>query len=345
MLGCGSWTVMATARGGAGAFIDIPFSSLSFTRPLNGSASISLSLAATEGIRCCEVFDAIEPWRDELVAYRDGELATVGPITRCEVGGDGLSIQASDLSVWGDKRWIERDMLLTGDPARLFGEIFDAAMEVDDSPNIVCHMRNVGTIESREFLAEQYQRAGDAWRELSTSTLLDYVTIGRTIYAGDLESVFGSEPFIVHEQGLTSLRAVKDADRFATDLALVGNTPISGRQGNATGRATRHSDYYGVLQEQVTDLYVFDNASADAAAAARIRGWLPFPLRYQASFSPDAQPSFSQMVPGRTVTMAVSATDSCIEATGAMFMSEVSVSVSPSTEDIGATFVPVGEDA
>lgn len=336
---------MATARGGSGAFLDIPFSSLSFTRPLNSGASISLSMSATEGISCCEVFDSVEPWRDELAVYRDGELATVGPVTRCEVGSGGLSIQARDLSAWGDKRWIERDMLLTGDPARLFQEVFDVALEVDDSPNVACNVRNVGTIERREFLASQFQRAGDAWRELSSSTLLDYVTIGRTIYAGDLHSVFGSEPFIVHEQGLTSFQAIKDAEGFATDLALVGNTPLNSREGNATGRATRHTDYYGVLQEQVTDLYVFDNASADAGAAARIRGWLPFPLRYQATFGPDAQPSFSQMVPGRYVTMAVGASDSCIQATGQMFLSDVSVSVSPSSEDISATFVPVGEDA
>lgn len=338
---------MATRRGGGGAFLEVPFSSLSFNRQLNGSSNISLSLEWDAGVKCCEVFDSIEPWRDEIACYRDGELAAVGPLVSVDLG-DNLNLDVRDLSGWGDKRWVEKDVSLTGDPARIFDEVFDIAMAPDDSPNITCHVRDVGRIETREYKAAQFQRAADAWRELSSSTELDYVTIGRTIYAGDLDAIFGTTPFIIHAEGLASITARKSGEKFATDVALVGSAKLSGRDQIAEGRATRSGEYYGVLQETYTDLKVTDNQSADDAAEAIITAQMPFPLTYSVTFNEKAQPTFDQMVPGRQVTMAVNDPERCMEVTGAMLLSNIGVSVSKSqagsTETVTGDLVPVGEE-
>lgn len=344
MLGCGEWSILATARGGSGAIMEVPFSSLDYGLSINNTTGFRVDVSRSAGAVCCEVFDKLEPWRDELQFYRNGRYVHTGVLRKVVFPrGEDLTLDLMDLSVWFDKRWIEEDKVLTGNPTHIYDALFDIGMSQDDSPNITLQTRATEDLPiTREFTGLQKTRCADGMRELSNSSRLDFITIGRTMYAGDLDHFFGSVPFIVHSEGVAEIGGEKDGEKFATDLAVIGN--IRGRdQFPAEGRATRREEYWGLLQERVTDLTVFDNEVADQNAEARLAAMYPFPTPYDVEFSVDAQPEFEHLRPGVVADMKVARSYSCIEVNGEMLLSDVRVNVNGADESISGKFVPVGE--
>lgn len=344
MLGCGSWDAVITRRGGGNIVMDVPFYDLSMSYSLNNSSSFRLGTSEDIGADCCEIWDGTLSWRDELALYRDGRLVVTGPLTRRALRDGQLTLEARDLSFWYDKRWVERSVTLVGNPVRIFEELHDIAMEVDDSPNIsVLTQATDDEPVVREFSGVQKQRASDGMRELSSSTLLDYVTVGRTVYAGNLDGIFGTTHLLVHTEGVISIDVDENAEKLATDLAVIG--AIGGRdQHPAEGRAKRSGEYFGVLQETVTDLRVRNNQEADAASVRRLEAMYPFPSMYQVTFAAEAQPEFGQLVPGVVLDMKVARGSGCIEVNDEMVLTGLNVSVRGADETITGTIGPIGED-
>jgi hypothetical protein len=297
--GYGEWTAQVTDRGGDPVRFDFPWSSLSMTRVLNGNGDGKANIlswgpgAPSRG----QVLAGSEPWRHELALYRDGELAFVGPVQKVGSREHG-DLYAQDLFAWMEVRFIEEDFHGDGDVAGIFRAVFDAAYDKDDSPNIQISTRSTGVDAVRDYKAVEFQWAADAMRELAR-TGLDFTMDGRRLLAGGAEVFLSDDPLILHDEGVVyPAEVTREGDGFATDVAVFGNTTEVGGV-PITGRATRSSSVYGVVQRSFTELKIRDTPSATANAIGRLEAVQPAPLRVRATLTPEAAFGFGDLVPGR----------------------------------------------
>lgn len=354
-IGCGSWSAYLTPRGGGAPLAEIPFASLGFSRVLDGSAQCSLSIPLTGHHRtaCCAVLSTAEPWRDEVVIYRDNDVAFVGPLVSVEVGTDGGRMTVQDLFHWTERRFISTDLFFSSDASVAFEGIFDAAMAPDTSPNIemIAHASGVEVV--RTVMGKEFQRASDLLRELAR-TAVDFTTIGRQVIVGGKEvfepGIGPGASLIVHDEGVSSVTVTKDGSQFATDVAVIGEPVFQGAD-RIFGRATRSALLYGLVQQSFAELEITDTPSADANALARLESMQPAPLLVSVTFTPSAAFSFKDLIPGRRGDMRISEAAGCLPVMGAMRLRQVGVNVSLSdsgvTEQVTGDFVPLGvsEDA
>lgn len=344
-IGCGEWHVMVAGRGGSPVRMEASFSDLSLTRTVNasGQASITVPNTGTPGTLCCDVFENAEPWRDELVIYRDNAIVYAGPIITVSANPSGGQIQSQDLFHWMEQRFIG-DFHGDGDIGDLFRAIFLNAMEPDDSPNITLNTRSTGIHGTRDFKAVEFHRAADALRELAR-TGLDFTTIGRTVLAGGLEVFADTSALLLHDDGVTSAEVVREGGNLATDVAVFGAAPRAGMD-PVGGRATTGTERYGLIQRSFTELLVKDRGSADANASARLQAMQPAPLRVKATLSQDASFEFNDVIPGRRIDTRLGEAAGCIEVIDTMRLQQASVSVRNSesgvTETVDTDMVPLG---
>lgn len=346
--GSGSWVCQLTGRGGSPIRAEIPFASLSRRKVLNtfGSVSINLDAAGDSRSICCEAFNSTEPWRDEVILYRDGVLDYAGPIITQSMTAESASITSNDLFYWMDQRFLDEDFFGSGDLADVFRRIFDVAYSKDDSPNIDISTRQCGVKGVRRFDGEQLTRAADAMREIAR-TALDFTVVGRTILAGGVEVFLDTTPLLIHDDGVISAEVTRDGGIFASDVAVFGGTSVrEGDAGNrvvhATGRSTGGVERYGLVQKSFTELYIEDGVSADANAAARLASVQPAPVNVKVRIGPGAAFSYEDLIPGRRADTRLSEAAGCIEVIGDMRVTNIDVTVDGSGEDVSANLVPIG---
>lgn len=323
-------------------YIEIPFTSLQFSRVLNAAGSASISL----GPECCsEIFAYANPWQDEVVIYRNHEVAFVGPLVSLQTGLNGGSLSAKDLYAWMDVRFIENDLHFDTDVATIFKGIFLEALNADPSPNISISTRETGVRAQRDIKGTDFQPASSLLRNLS-STALDFTVIGRKVLAGGLEVFLSPTPLVLHDDAVQgSAEVTKDGSALATDVAVFGanekaeNLPI-------TGRATRAVQKYGLVQRVVTELLTEDTTSANANALARLESMLPNPLRVSASLTPEAGFPFTELIPGKRMDVRLKNGPGCVEVMQDMRLVSVNVSYgvgeSGSSEKVLINLSPLG---
>lgn len=351
-LGCGSYQCFVTRRGGSPVVLEVAFSQIQIQKVIDNAGTCTVSLpevSGSSGAACCEVVEKTEPWRDELVVYRDRDIAFVGPVVT--VDGDGGTLIARDLFHWMEKRFIEEDLHYWGDVAYTFREVFLKAMEKDTSPNIediIVHPTGVDSI--RDYKGQDVLRAADLLRELAR-TAVDFTMVERTLYVGGKE-VFAPEsvpgtPLLLPDQAVLKAGVVKDGDAFATDVAVFAGSGEGGRGGKSrsvplVGRATRQTDVYGLVQAVATELLISDLESANQNALSRLESMQPAPLRVHVVFSPDAPFEFKDIIPGRRVDSRLSAT-SCIDVIDTVRLANVNIGASAEGETIEGDLIPLGE--
>lgn len=335
--GQGSWTVQVAARGGSPVSFEPEFANLSFSKVLNASGDGRIDVPGDLMGSCCEMLRSVEPYKDELVAYRDGDLAYVGPVTGLSVGASA-QVGSADLFSWFDLRFLEQDFHADGDVASIFRAVFDVAYALDTSPNIAISTRDTGVDAVREFRGVEFRRAADVMRELAR-TGLDFTMDGRRLLAGGAEVFLDAQPLILHDEGVVSATVSRDASAFATDVAVFGATAETGGV-PVTGRATRSQGRYGLVQRSFTELLIEDDTSADANALARLEAMQPAPLRVRAVLSPEAAFGFGDLIPGRRVDVRLFAV-TCIEVGQMMRLQQVNVSVGE-TEEVSVDLIPIG---
>lgn len=350
-LGCGQWRAYLQRRGGGPKVLEIPISSLSLTDSLDNSSNASLSLPVS-GVHysaCCEALNEAQPWRDEVIIYRDSHVALVGPLTSVTGSLDEGQMEVQNLFYWTERRFLSEDLFLSTDASYAFQAVFEAAMAPDPSPNIDLIVYPTGTDVERTIVGTEYPRAADILRELGR-TALDFVVMDRTVIAGGKE-VFADgsrvrEPLLVHDDGVTTMSVVRDGTQFATDVAVFGEAVLQGADNRPTGRATRASGVYGLVQQSFAELTIKDVPSANENALSRLLQMQPTPQRASVSFSPDAAFEYSDLIVGRRVDMRITKAAGCMNLVDMMRLSDFSVNVSISesgvTEDISAEIVPLG---
>jgi hypothetical protein len=344
--GCGEWTAYIVGRGGSPTRFELEFSSISVTRALNasGSARVSIPNSGRAGSSCCEVFAGTEPWRDELLLYRNNEVAYVGPIQSLSASLSGGDISSIDLFAWMEQRFLEEDFHGDGDVADIFRAVFEQAYDKDDSPNISISTRPTGVDAVRDFRGVEFKRAADVLRELAR-TGLDFTMDGRRLLAGGVEVFLSTTPLILHDEGCIWAEVTREGSNFATDVSVFGDTENAGGI-PITGRAIRSTSVYGLIQRTFTELTIRDETSADANALARLESMQPAPLRVRALLSAEAAFGFSDLIPGRRSDVRLKEAAGCIEVMDTMRLQQVNVNVqiseTGSQEQISMDLVPLG---
>lgn len=346
--GSGSWICQLVGRGGSPVRAEIPFASLTRKKVPNnyGSCSINLDVTGDHRSICCEAFNSTEPWRDEVILYRDGVLDYAGPIVSQTINAEGGSITSNDLFYWMDQRFLDEDFFANGDLADVFRKIFETAYAKDESPNIEISTRQCGVRGFRRFEGEKLTRAADALREIAR-TALDFTVIGRRILAGGVEVFMDSTPLLIHDDGVISAEVTRDGANFASDVAVFGGNvirePIGGQRPveHITGRATAGAERYGLVQKSFTELYIEDGISADANAAARLASVQPAPIMARVGIGPNAAFSYEDLIPGRRADVRLAEVAGCIEIMDEMRITDIDVSVGQ-TEEVFANLVPIG---
>jgi hypothetical protein len=350
-LGCGGWSAYAVGRGGSPVRVEIPYSSLDVSKVLNnwGTAGLRVGDKGSARGECCELFRAVEPWRDEILLYRDKDTAYVGPLMSMTATDDRGSFSSNDLFAWMEVRFIEEDFHGDGDVADIFRAIFDLALASDPSPNIDISTRQTGVQAVRNFKAQEFHRAADALRELAR-TGLDFTMDGRHLLAGGAEVFESQTPLILHDDGCKSAEVTIDGGAFATDVAVFGGTSVQqgasqdSRIVQATGRATTGIERYGLVQRSFTELFILDGISADANAAARLAASQPAAMRVRATLSPEAAFGWNDLICGRRFDVRLTKVAGCIEVAEMMRLVgfRVNVEAATNSEDIVVDLVPMG---
>lgn len=352
--GRGVWTASVTGRGGSPVRMEVPYSSLQTAFVLNNSGSANLSVPndGTSRSACCELFAEVEPWQDEIVLYRDGQLAYVGPLVTMIGRIDGGDLRSNDLFHWFENRFLESDFHGDGDVADIFASIASLALEPENSMNMTVTTRPVGIQGTRDFKGLEFHRAADLLRELSR-TGLDFTMDGRRLLGGGAEIFENAAPLILHDDGVLDAEVTIDGTAFATDVAVFGGTSVNDfsapgdeRLVFATGRATTGTERYGLVQRSFTELYIKDGGSADANASARLDSMQPAPVRVRATLGPEAAFEWNDLLPGRRMDVRLKQAAGCIEVMEVMRVLNVNVSVNVSdesqTEQVSIDLVPSG---
>lgn len=346
-IGCGEWSAFVVGRGGSPVRVELGYTGLTVSRVLNTSGNLSADVpnAAISGTSCCEAFAVCEPWKDELLLYRDREVAAVGPLISVSAGNNGGQFQANDLFTWMEQRFIEENFHGDGDASDVFHALFDLGYDVDPSPNIEISTRQVGVDVTQDFKGTEFQRVADALRGLGR-TGLDFTMDGRRLLVGSIDDFVGTTPLILHDEGVLSVEVSREGANFATDVAVFGATKEVGGS-PVNGRAVRALELYGLVQKSFTELLIRDAISADANALARVSAMQPAPLRVKATLSDKAAFAFSDLICGRLVDVRFREAAGCIAVNEVMRLQQVDISVSAGdggvTETIEIQLIPQGE--
>lgn len=344
--GFGQWSAYVADRGGEPLTLEMAWTNLSTTRPVNSTGSARLNLPASSNdsrAPRCEVVAKAEPWRDEIVLYRDDDLAFAGPLR--EVGGsDSPNCFAEDLFAWLSRRIISSDLHFNADVADVFHGIFDAAMEPDTSPNIEITTRPTGVQAMRDYIGTDLHPADGLLTELA-KTALDFTMIGRRLLAGGKEVFLDDTPLLLHDDGCISADPVKDGTSFANDYWVLGDT-LEGGGEPINGRATLGQSVYGLVQKVVTELNIRDTDSANANALSRARAFQPIPQRLKVVLSPNAPFSYEELIAGRRMDVRLDSVTGCMPIEDMMRIVQVGTEVSAGEDGVQETvtvdLVPLG---
>lgn len=346
MLGCTeSCDVHITERGGGGAKVVVPHTSVEWHRSLDVTSTATVRVDGADGeagSECCADLSEIDAWSHEVAIYRNHLRVWCGPITAIHYG-TGIQIDALDLSAWLDHRRIHtRHDDEDRDACEVAADYIADALSVDESPNMAVRVdypaeaitRLVKKLENKMCLPE----IGELAR-----TLIDWTVVERTFILSGAE--IEVPPFVTlvdsHFADLADLD--RDGTRVVTTQVMTGQG--SGVEGAAVQAEVSASNEilarYGVLESVASEDGITREAQARRGAQTRI-DLLAEPAttftggKLDESFPLDA----ADLIPG--MRMAVRLTDRCRPVLGEYRLVGVSASVGPDSDEMSIDVEPVG---
>lgn len=329
-------------RGGGAFIVELPWSSVAFSRRLDDMSDGSVSVAA-EGLAsddCCAALNDLKAWQHELVIWRDDLSQWLGPVTDPVYESEGVSIPARDLFEWFERRLLPYDRTFDNlELSTIFNQYVTDALAHDTSPNITVAATPTGITGDRKILASERRRAADELRELSR-TGLDFTFVGRTLHVGGVE-IPASALAILTSETVNAPKLTERGSITASEVtvlgATVGTAQIIGTAGGV-GADT------GLVQLVFTEESIRDNASAQSAAQTRL-DLLGTPPKYlECSLVPESPISLADLIPGARVDVAMNV--GCKEVIGAFRLLGVDCSWTADdsgiSQDIKVTLEPTG---
>lgn len=298
-LGCGSYEVNVRTRGGGHLVGPLPWSSLSWGRKLDDTSDASVT--AVIGLECCELLQAVRPWRNEIQILRDGDEVWVGPLVVLRSDPEAPKLSARDLTAWWDHRLIHQDHAYTQtDLATVFQAFAVDAMAPDNSPklNVIAHP--CGVLGDYNVLASQHKKAGQLLRDLA-GIAIDFTAVARDVLVGGSAITTPPIGVLVPEFFTVPPTVTLDGTNQANDWI------VSGQGGGSLGDVVfgEASDLDeigddGLLEDVASITTIQDNAAATSAALSRVALQKEATLIERAQLVPKAPFTIAQLVPGAT---------------------------------------------
>lgn len=351
-LGCGAYraTIAPRGQGGTGTVgeEEIAFTSLDWDRRVDEVASATAEAAGYGFAECCATLGDTEPWRDELVIYRDGALVWVGPVTTVVVAPDAetFRVEAAGLSVWWSRRrFHERHRDRNRELADIAQDYHDDALSVDASMNVTFTPTATGITATRTVRVRERRIVSDAMRELM-DTGLDVVDYGplREIRAGGLEVPATSLPLLTEEDFRVLPTLTRDGEEEGTRWTVTGfGTGPEGADILGTADDTTVEGTYGVHERVESESEIEDQDSADAAAATRLaRTRTPETTMSDGVLADTAPFQINELVAGQQADLRLRDATYCVTTPSAVRVGDVRVSATPETEDVTIELMPLG---
>ena len=307
-LGVGSdLRVFVTNRGATQIIAELKPTGGYFTRDVDATSECEVT-GTIPGLldeNCCEGWAEIYPWVTELYVWRDGRDAWSGPVTEVDFSYGQVTVRASDITAWWDRRVLPNLSYKGQDLATIFTGVSDAAMAVDPVDNFTVTATPVGIFADRTYVATDYRYAKDALDELA-KTGIDWTVFGRTVIVGG-ETVPAQPYLTLLDDYWTTPPSVKARGNEQATYVIVKGKGV-------TGGAIASSDYinaFGVLVRVFDEQSIEDQATATRAANTRLailKDQNYIETSSSATLSPNAPITVPELIPGIRVRVATQAT-------------------------------------
>lgn len=342
-LGCGVWRAFLQQIG-SDTQIEFPYSQLSTGLKLSDSAQSTVSLYPSQiNTYCCDVLADIYPFQYDLVLYRNSEQAFIGPIVDVAYGRSTITITAQDSFYWLEKRVCDVDLNnLYTDLGNIFKFLFTVAMGQDPIPGLELVVQEVGRKGSREAKGGEFIRVADSMRELAKSGL-EFTTVGRKIYAWGIGSCpFPNLPTLLTEDFGEDITLQLAGTEYGNDIIVTGNnSEFTGYPYYGRHTAWDEGSNYPLITQVFSESNISSEAILADSALMRLERFRANPVLPNGAFAPRAQITYSQLVPGVEVDLALEVGCRTLIDTFKLESVDVSVDVSNGgSETITPRFVP-----
>lgn len=369
-LGEGEYTALIRRRrtrlGPSRIIGELPLTYGNWARRLNSTstASVTVPTSGAGSIACCEVLNAIDPPRDHLELYRDGEGVWLGPCRDASSvpESDEAVVPASDLSVWASWRVFTHTMKPRGiDLSVIFKAYLDYAFNgilppwgvvqagdpplswYEDNPGIDVFPSLVGITGDRTVSHHDLKYVANELEELAR-TGVDWTVTNGTWWVGGMVIMdegtrrpITLPGYLTDEDFRTLPKIRRSADSMVTNPWLRGN--------NVHVNVGGPDPQDGVLIQRVLDEYSIEDEGSGRAAAQTYYDRAHEPLLYvegNNALEPGAPLDIQQLIPGILVNVDLSG-GGCIPYTGPLRLESIDVNFNADTgEEITVALQPQG---
>lgn len=292
-VGCSTHAYTITDRSGAHIADSGDVLDVEYTRLLNDTSAATVSIGVS-GPDCCGQLGQIRSWRHMLNIFRGGQFMWSGFITNIDWQGDRVIVSATDIIGLLDLRVPHQDMTFANtDLVEIARQLVEDGLAPEDPGHVTTVMGMSGTTGGRAYLKNIGQTA-DHLRDLA-DTGIDFTAVGSNIVI--LPDQFCEVVGRLSDEDLPEgLTVSEDGAMLATRQIVAGD-----EDSDVVGTAGGTNSYYGLLERYEEQTTITDQASADAAAAAKLSASLTVPVfidTQDVTLNPNANVSVHQLVPG-----------------------------------------------
>ena len=345
LLGAGTNSAQVFTRDGRTFLMNVPLTSIEWGRSLCG---ISRPVITVAPAKCTPDLARVHPWAHSLVIFRDEQRVWEGPIRKRVDSKTGLTITASDVLGWTERRPVLANRNVVG--AYVRDELAWALTQAytGDDPNVLSYVQALGglptvTADNSVTSAEKYAS------EVLTSLVASggrWTALGRSILIWDEAYTLGRLQDLSPEEHLLSdVEVTEDGDLLATDVIARNDDGVRGRAIKDPG-GDPTDDFYGRVA-QIAASAAVSPAGVTRTAQAVLNRAYPTPITIDvpadAALRPDAPFPMTSLVPGMLVPVQTT-TATARTVRGTFMLTDVKVrQASGEAEQVTITLAPPSE--
>lgn len=302
-VGCAAHTYNITDRDGGQITSSGNLLSVEYNRLLNDTSTAKITVGVT-GAQCCAELGNLRSWRHLLNLYRGEDFMWSGFITRVDWSFDRCVITAVDIIGLLDRRVPHQALTFVDkDITEIAAALVDDGLAPDDPGHTTTVIGPASVVAGRTYELAVGQTA-DHLRDLA-DTGLDFTAVGNNVVI--LPDAFADVVGRLSDEDLPEgVTVTEDGASLGTRQIVAGS-----QAGTPVGIAGGVNPYYGLLEIYVEQTTMTDQASADAAAAAKLKSNLGVPVyidTQNVTLAPTANIDVAKLVPGWCVDISSDST-------------------------------------
>lgn len=345
VIGAGENRAYIATRDGRTMLLEVPLTSIEWSRSLCAISRATLNVAPA---KCTPDLGRVHPWAHSIVVFRNEERVWEGPLRKRLDSRTGLTMTASDVLGWTERRPIYATREVTGVSVRDEAATIINAAFLPDDPYVLAHVQVLGGVptvtgDSALTYAEKY--GSQVLADLAASGAR-WTVLGRSILLWDEAYSIGSLLDLSPEDHLLDdVDVTEDGDLLATDVIARNDDGVIARVIQDAG-GDPADDFYGAVQQIVSSSAVLP-AGVTRTAAQTLNRAYPTPISINvpdnAALRCDAPFPIEALVPGMLVPVSTT-TATAREVRGTFMLTGLTVKQNAgSPEQVTITLAPVSE--